>query len=717
MASKKRQQPRQAPQPGVPDLAVVKSILTRPERPAVQETPYLPPLDSEWLEVDGCGGFASGTVSGIRTRRTHALLLVATPRAGSAASLPERSSHRGFAAAESQIVLVNGMDARVTTPRGVYELSSHRYGPEVIHPDGMRRIESFVPAPWPTWVYHHEDGTRIEHELFAVSGAPGVILTWAVVDGPARGVHLAVRPLISGREADALHHENPHCRVDAMSCDTSVRWQPYDGIPPVLAGSNGSYAHHLLWYKNFIYTDDRARGMDHVEDLASPGTFLFDLSRGEAVLVLTTDEGLNAMKSAAASRAAGLPGFLGATSGDPDGALQAIRENERAHRQSFPSRLHRAADAFVIRRQDRTQIVPCYPRGESGTRDVLLAARGILIATGRLDEARQFLLELSNHLSEGMLPRVLPAAGEEPDYNAVDTSLWYVIAVQEYVRAASASRRRAAAADRKALEAASLRIVTTYADGTRHGIHMDDDGLLRSGEPGSRLTWMDGTRGDEAVTPRAGKPVEVQALWLNALRGLPDSAPQRWRDAYERGRNALERRYWNEPAGCLVDVVDLDHVQGAIDASMRPNQILAVGGLPFALIEGNRAHRLVEAVAAKLLTPLGLRTLAPDSQGYAARYEGNVFDRRAIKHQGLVWPWLLGPFVEAWVRVRGHAPEAKLEARERFLMPLLAHLKEAGLGHISELADAEPPLVPGGCPFFAPSVGEALRLDQVVLRP
>jgi glycogen debranching enzyme len=225
---------------------------------------------------------------------------------------------------------------------------------------------------------------------------------------------------------------------------------------------------------------------------------------------------------------------------------------------------------------------------------------------------------------------------------------------------------------------------------------------------------MDAKVGDWVVTPRIGKPVEVQALWLNALR-IGSSFSERWAEVYARGRAAFEERFWNEAAGSLHDVIDVDHRAGTVDPTFRPNQIFAFGGLPFAVLEGARARRVVDAVEARLLTPFGLRSLAPDEPGYTPRYQGGVRERDRAYHQGTVWPWLMGAFVEAWIRVRGATVEAKREARARFLEPLLVHLADAGLGHLPEIVDGDPPHMPGGCPFQAWSVGEALRLDRTVL--
>ena len=235
-----------------------------------------------------------------------------------------------------------------------------------------------------------------------------------------------------------------------------------------------------------------------------------------------------------------------------------------------------------------------------------------------------------------------------------------------------------------------------------------------AGTPGVQLTWMDARVGDHVITPRIGKPVEIQALWLNAVAAASQRQP-RWREVFDRGRASFVNRFWNDTNGYLADVVDVDQVRGTRDESFRPNQILAIGGLPIGLMDGERARRVVDEVERRLVTPLGLRSLAPGEPGYSARYEGGPSTRDGVYHQGTVWPWLIGPFVEAWLRTRGNTSAARREARLRFLNPLLAHLETAGLGHISEIADAEEPFTPRGCPFQAWSLGELIRLDRQIL--
>jgi predicted glycogen debranching enzyme len=313
-----------------------------------------------------------------------------------------------------------------------------------------------------------------------------------------------------------------------------------------------------------------------------------------------------------------------------------------------------------------------------------------------------------------MLPNRFPDLGEAPEFNAVDASLWFAIAVYELFERANEFGYALPTADRARLEAAVDAILTGYAEGTRFGIRLDEDGLLAAGQPGLQLTWMDARVGDQVITPRIGKPVEVQALWLNALwlAGTP-----RWAALFERGRATFEARFWNDATGTLHDVIDVNHRRGEVDASLRPNQVFALGGLPVTLVGEDRARRALDIVESRLWTPMGMRSLAPTEPGYMGRYVGGVAARDGAYHQGTVWPWLLTPFVEAWVRARGRQPEVMAEARDRFLAPLLHHLDEHGLGHVSEIADGDRPHTPNGCPFQAWSVGELLRLDRIVLAP
>jgi predicted glycogen debranching enzyme len=627
---------------------------------------------TEWLEADGLGGFASGTTSTIRTRRYHALLLAAaTPPTG-------------------RFVLVNGVEATLTTAAGEFPLSFQRYAPGVTTSSERVEIEAFTSDPWPRWVFRLADGMRVEHEVFAVKGAARTVMSWRLLGSAGGAAVLRVRLLISGRDYHALHHENQSFAFEPRAEGRRLVWTPYPGVPSICAEHNGAYRHEPVWYRRFEYEQERERGFECHEDLASPGVFEYDLREGAAALMLAADEA-------------------------PAGAgFEELGRAERLRRAGFTSALERAGDAYLAKRGDGKTIIAGYPWFADWGRDTFIAVRGLCLATGRLEEARQVLMSWAGTDSHGVLPNRFMDDGSPPEFNSVDASLWFVIAAHELAAAAAQQGEPLSEGESTALTDAIQRILSGYAEGTHHGIRLDEDGLLAGGEPGVQLTWMDAKVGGRVITPRIGKPVEVQALWLNALRIGALWAP-RWLDVLELGMRSFQERFWNEAEGCLFDVVDVDHARGACDGSVRPNQVLAAGGLPLCLLSRERARRVLDAVESRLLTPIGLRSLARGSPGYAGRYRGGPEQRDSVYHQGTVWPWLLGPFVEAWVRSRGGTPAARAEARERFLTPLLEHLNAAGIGHVSEVADGDAPHTPGGCPFQAWSVGEALRLERRVL--
>jgi predicted glycogen debranching enzyme len=609
--------------------------------------------DAEWLEPDGLGGYAMGTASGIRTRRYHGILLSATKPP------------------DARMLLVADLEVFVETAAGRFALSSHRYRGDVIYPDGASRRTAFTHAPWPRWEWTCGDGTRIAGELACVHGAPRVALRWTRLAGQG-AARLWVRPLLAGRDYHALHHENGAFRFAADVGDGRAIWHPYDGVPAIACVTNGRYEHAPEWYRAFWLAAEHARGLDCEEDLASPGAFTFDLA------------------AAPARMAFGAGAF--------DAAVDELFETERTRRTGAP--LERAADAYIVRRGDGRTIIAGYPWFADWGRDTFISLRGLCLATGRRDVAREILLEWTHAIDGGMLPNRFGESDAAPEFNSVDAALWFVIAAGAYLAGDASS------ADRKALSAAIAAIVDGYTHGTRHGIRATPDGLLACGVPGLQLTWMDAKVGNDVITPRIGKPVEVQALWLNAL------AIAGRRDAFERGRAAFAERFWAD--GQLYDVIDVDHVPGAVDASCRPNQLLAIGGLPLQLIDGPRARAVVDHVERTLWTPAGPRSLAPSDPRYHGRYAGGPAERDRVYHNGPVWPWLAGAFVEAWLRVRSSTADAKRDARTRFLAPLEARLELAGLGHLAEICEGDPPHRAAGCPFQAWSVAELIRIEQLL---
>lgn len=650
-------------------------------------------LDAEWLEPDGTGGFASGVVGGARSRRYHALLLPATqPPVG-------------------RMVLINGLEVWAISADGNrHGLSTQRYEggpgqPDVLQPRGQDLIVAFTAEPWPTWTLELPNGIQIEQEIFVHQATRLTAICWRLARGS--DVQLEVRPLFSGRDYHATHHENTAFRFTPVEETGSVLWNPYPGVPGARIWCNGAYRHDPSWYRNFLYPLERERGLDCLEDLAVPGVFTFTVRAGinASMLLGATDLGPAALT---------LP--PGADAGK---LLPALRTDESRRRARLAAPFARAADVYIARGSRGATILAGYPWFTDWGRDTFISVRGLCLATGRFDQAREILLQWTGAVSEGMLPNRFPDSGEAPEYNSVDASLWFIIAAHDYLAAAprprDAARLERWAADQKQLLAACQTILAGYADGTRFGIRSDPaDGLLFAGQEGYALTWMDGVCDGIAFTSRIGKPVEVQALWLNAL-WLMTARSERWQALFEQGRQSFAARFWNPDQRCLYDVVDCCGRLGENDASLRPNQLFAVGGLPLSLLPLDQARSVVDLAESELLTPTGLRTLGPREPGYTPRYLGDRRARDAAYHQGTAWPWLLGAFVEAWVRVRGDTRAVRAEARERFVVPLLKSSAEAP-SRIPEIADAEAPHVPRGCPFQAWSVAELARLSLTVLR-
>lgn len=639
----------------------------------------------EWLEPDGRGGFASGTEDLVRTRRYHALLL----------SADRAPSHRWL--------LVNGLEAWIEGPDGATRpLTAQQYQGAVNNPEGRDRIQAFSPDPWPTWTFELSEGS-IEHELFVVPDAraltsplalsdprPGGPLTSLIWTGSAIRGTLKVRLLCSGRDPHQLHRESPAFQFGLSAEGHRLSFIAYPEVPAIHAWTNGSFELVPEWYRSFEYADEAARGLDHVEDLASPGVFSFDLAKGPAVLLLSAEP--NALDTL-----------------NPQDQALALRDRERRRRQAFEEPLARSAEAYVVRTQRGHAVVAGYPWFGEWGRATFIALRGLRHLPHGQAYARSVLERWVDEVTDGLLPNRAPGRREALEYNAVDAPLWYILAVRDLI---GAERVPADNLEHRLLESVAA-ILDGYRRGTRFGIAADRDGLLRAGVPGLQLTWMDAKVDDWVVTPRVGKPVEVQALWLSAL-DFAQRYFDRYRRLFETARSAFLDRFYHPDLGILRDVVDVDHVAGKVDDRLRPNQVLALGALPTRLIDRGRARSILEKVEAALWTPLGLRSLDPKEPGYRPTYQGDVRARDGAYHQGSVWPWLTGPFVDAWVDARGGGREAQVEARRKFLDPVLRNIHEAGLGHVSEIADGEAPHVVRGAPFHAATVTELFRLGRTL---
>ena len=633
----------------------------------------------EWLEADGLGGFASSTTSGIRTRRYHALLLTATtPPTG-------------------RMVLVNGFDAWIEAEEKRFWLSSQRYAPDIVTPN--ESLESFQFQPWPLWRFRFTEEVWLDQEIFVPRGQSAVVLSWRLCGRINQLFSLSVAPFLSGRDFHTTHHENQVFRFEPSVNADTIRWQPYPGVPAVVCRSRGNYQHAPTWYRNFLYSSERERGLDFLEDLVAPGTLTWQLDsqNREAILIFSAE------------------GFAEVGPSNLEKWVTELRSTERERRGQTTDPVEQASESYFVRRGAGRTIIAGYPWFGDWGRDTFISIRGLGVALNRLEWVRDILLEWANAVSQGMLPNLFPDRGTVPEYNSVDASLWYIIAVRDLLDAAAGCPGLIDELAEQRLRNAIEAILLGYQTGTRFNIRVDNDGLVAAGVPGVQLTWMDAKVDGNVITPRIGKPVEVQALWINALAIAKRFSPK-WEHLFEKALLAFEKRFWNEAKHQLFDVVDVDHHPGVVDPITRPNQIFAVGGLPLSLLSDTHARQVVDSVETQLWTPAGLRSLGPSEPGFAPRYAGTVFARDSAYHQGTVWPWLAGAFIEAWVRVRGNTSEAKQEARKRYLEPLRSLVGGSGLNHLPEIADAVEPYAARGCPFQAWSVGEFLRLDRVVLR-
>jgi predicted glycogen debranching enzyme len=624
----------------------------------------------EWLETNGLGGFASGTISGINTRRYHALLIAATrPPVG-------------------RLVLLSKFEETLVIGDRRVDLGANEYA-GAVHPRGFELISGFKLDPFPTWTYEVER-VKLQKQVFMIHGKNATVVRYKLAS-KTNGVKLELRPLIAFRDYHSTTHENAALDPNYDEAAGCVVLSPYAGMPQLYLSHNAqSVERQGYWYRSFEYSVERERGLDHQEDLFNPLALHFDLSAGEASVIAATEQ-------FAAS--------------EPDTYRRQELDRRIAVAASAPVAdkfaiaLTSAADQFLVRRGADWTIVAGYPWFTDWGRDTMIALPGLTLYNGRTDVARSILHNFAKFVDQGMLPNRFPDAGEAAEYNTVDATLWYFEAVRAYL---AATNDEAFVGDE--LYAVLTSIIDWHIKGSRYNIRLLENGLLNAGEAGVQLTWMDAKVGDWVVTPRGGKPVEIQALWYNALKIMEDLAQRFGRsEDVKRYRNiasllhwTFNRVFWNENATCLYDVVN-----GVPDASIRPNQIFAVS-LTHSMLTAERAKAVVDVVERDLLTPLGLRSLSPNDQRYRPRYEGDVRSRDSAYHQGTVWPWLLGPFVTAYVKVNGGTKNARDRAL-RMLARLQQHLSESGLGQMSEVADAEAPHRPGGCFAQAWSVAELLR--------
>jgi predicted glycogen debranching enzyme len=620
----------------------------------------------EWLETNGLGGFASSTITGLNTRRYHGLLVAATrPPVG-------------------RMVLLSKLEETLVISERRYDLSCNLY-PGVIYPEGHLYLQEFREDPFPTFRYCVED-LEIEKSVMMVHGENTTVVRYEVRGPASENCRLELRPLVAFRDYHVLTHENGALNAALEVEEGRVGMTPYPDCPTVyLAHEGGDVRAVGEWYRKFEYAREQERGLDFQEDLFNPLVIDFDVNRNRSVSLIASTE----IRSAS------------------DAPQLRMAELERRNRviaaapsdDVFVRRLVRAADQFIVRRGEERTVIAGYHWFSDWGRDTMIALPGLTLSTGRPEDARRILLEFAASVDRGMIPNRFPDGGETPEYNTVDATLWFFEAIRAF--AASTGDYRFV---RTHLCPVLADIVAWHERGTRYGIHVDTDGLLVAGEPGIQLTWMDAKVGDWVVTARTGKTVEVQALWYNALRILEELTGDRtYGKRADRTRVSFNQLFWNESTGCLYDVVS----EAATDASIRPNQIFAVS-LRHRMLPAEKEKAVVATVKKHLLTRYGLRSLAPSDPKYRGVYQGNLHDRDSAYHQGTVWPWLMGPFLAAYLNVNGRSRRAHKQAAE-WLEELRRHVDDAGVGQIPEVFDGDAPHRAGGCIAQAWSVAEILR--------
>jgi predicted glycogen debranching enzyme len=642
----------------------------------------------EWLETNGLGGWAMSTVAGAHTRRYHGLLVAATRPP------------------VERMVLLSRLDETLRAGGRSIELGASRF-PGAIAPRGFERLVRFEREIFPVFEYDLSgvaDGARLRKTVAAIDGENTVVVLYEVVGAAHDALEIELRPFYAVRGYHELGSSaRPFAREAALRDDVLI-YRAWNGAPEVhLRVTGAAFAAGPDWWRSFELQEELERGFDAHEDLFTPGLLRATVSAGQVLGVVASTEAAGGRDAFA---------LLAAEQQRRERLLERVYGSApAAAAPAWVRTLALAADQFVVRRGEQgSTVIAGYPWFTDWGRDTMISLPGLCLVTGRHDEAKGILRAFAAAVDRGVIPNRFQDRGEPPEYNTVDATLWFFVAVHRYLEA---SRDEMFVRDEMlpVLED----ILSWHRRGTHHGIHQDQDGLLYAGEPGVQLTWMDARVGDHVVTPRRGKPVEIQALWYNALRilaelerrfGRGERAAEIAADA-ERARHRFVELFWNEAERCLYDCVDQRDGAAAveIDDSVRPNQVLALA-LPYELLDPFQAATVLATVEARLLTPVGLRSLDPRHSDYRPRYWGGPSQRDGAYHQGTVWSWLLGPFATALVRLRGD--EGRLQVR-RLLEQASTHLAEGCVGSVSEIFDAEAPFTPRGCPAQAWGVAEWLR--------
>ncbi|HZH89756.1 MAG TPA: amylo-alpha-1,6-glucosidase [Pyrinomonadaceae bacterium] len=646
-------------------------------------------LRREWLETNGLGGFASATITGANTRRYHGLLAAALrPPTG-------------------RIVLLSKLEETLVLDGERFDLSTNLYEPATIHPQGFRLQTNFRLDPFPIFTYKIGDAL-VEKTIFMPQGDNATVVRYRIRTPGAADASLEIRPLVAFRDYHSLQREalDIFLRAELLPNLVSLSKQD-DDARLFIAHDAGRVSTEGYWYRRFEYPEEQARGFDFHEDLFNPCLLSWRIDGDTNCDIIASTEARaigdartyeeRERERRSGGVTAGIPEITG---GESDGGEDDI----------YIRTLTAAADQFLVRRgDDLGSVIAGYHWFTDWGRDTMISLTGLAFARGQFDTAREILLAFAAHMREGVIPNRFPDGDDEPEYNNVDGTLWFVNAVGELAR-----RTGDIGFIRERLYPRLREFLEWHERGTIYSIRVDQDSLLSAGQDDVQLTWMDARVGDYVVTPRAGKAVEIQALWYNALRTIEEvaaSVEDDWmrnhaRALAEHARASFHGLFWNEADNCLYDCIS---PAGEPDAAIRPNQIFALS-LPHPIMTGERARSVVATVTRELLTPYGLRSLSPRHPDYRPRYEGDAYSRDTAYHQGTVWAWLIGPFVTAHLRTHGRTPENLTRARG-FVRAFREHLNEAGVGQISEIFDADAPHTPRGCIAQAWSVAELLRCE------
>ena len=675
----------------------------------------LPPaLHSEWLDVNGRGGYASSTLLNCHTRKYHGLLVarLATP--------------------PGRYVLLSKFEDTFSCSARQYPLTCHQY-PHNFFPEDYSFLKTFQQDVCPEFIYEG-DGIRIRKSLMMAAEEDCLLVRYDLDDCPAPGV-LRLRPFLAFRDYHHLTRENPFLRAKILTVKNGFSIRPYAGMPPLVIQTNikPDWQEQPLWYHAFEYAEEAARGYEHHEDLFSPGILEIPLRKGKTVIVSASlapfygrlgkkwdDEVRRRRKLAQQDGViAGTLGMAapelhvqdqpgeGATISGSEGEGAAISPDEGEDQRLLRLLLWAGRQFLVRTPEGRPAIIAGYPWFGEWGRDSLISLPGLTFCCGRIREGTDILTHLARFERQGLLPNVFSEEDKSHAYNTVDAPLWYFWAVQQLFKYTGNNE----AVVEKNIWPTLKNILRQFLHGTIFNIYMDDNGLLHAGAEGRALTWMDACIDNRPVTPRYGYPVEINALWYNAVCFAAELAARfgdqefYFQELIPRIRQSFQKTFWIEEGAYLGDV----YHDGQLDRSIRPNQIFAVS-LPHSPLDTDQGRQVVNKVRDELLTPVGLRTLSPRDPQYRGRYEGSSASRDEAYHQGTVWPWLLGHFGEAWLKVAADREETRDALRLYLRTFLRRHFLEAGVGCVSEIFDGDSPHRPSGCISQAWSVAELIRL-------